>query len=581
MTEFFLLQLPEGWKEREWLPTVSISVVQNANKKSVTSMNYSSYLTYSQKHKSPNYVIRKRRSDGNVNARFQEVEQQPKLKPNYIDSVSDDISFNGTNTIKLFGSNKTKNIQSGIISNRKSLIMSTTPIEVYENGVPMDPYYTPAIWKNLTKSFGRTIFRQNAAGYINTTPIDPIQNKTHGTQHQKSRSWVQISPVLNLISLNKSHSFHDTLEFQQGNKLEHLEEALENVARIHSSEKSVPVETNSSFLYEDQNSVSYSVEVTGPSLLHGREQESASLDQQASTNLSHIIEMYHKLKENQRPRSGLTQRQIVSKSKEILYQKNAVVHDYFDAYADRNSGSAFRSTTKKFSDLNEPSMNQSMFVSTSKDEVIEDKFLQEDELDLRNALNYSSIQIPGRLSLFSVNNLQNLSNLETINMVNTEIETNSSSNMTILPIKNDNNSGKDSIIILKNINGTSPLAESLSQNTTMEENQYSDDRKLGQNTNSTVMTNHSLPASNMPNRNNESYVSPLTTWQGNGTESDPTGWTTGAKPNQGSVYNQVRYSSCEMYIDSQDLSKGTKPCVYGYMFSLQKNEWSISAEVGN
>ncbi|KAF2363263.1 Major facilitator superfamily [Trinorchestia longiramus] len=42
----------------------------------------------------------------------------------------------------------------------------------------------------------------------------------------------------------------------------------------------------------------------------------------------------------------------------------------------------------------------------------------------------------------------------------------------------------------------------------------------------------------------------------------------------------ITYSSCEMYVDSLDRRKGTKSCVYGYIFQLQDSEWSITAEWG-
>jgi hypothetical protein len=43
----------------------------------------------------------------------------------------------------------------------------------------------------------------------------------------------------------------------------------------------------------------------------------------------------------------------------------------------------------------------------------------------------------------------------------------------------------------------------------------------------------------------------------------------------------IKYEQCEMYVDSDDHSAGTKPCVHGYEFHFQDKEWNIIAEVSN
>ncbi|XP_042208478.1 solute carrier family 22 member 20-like [Homarus americanus] len=52
-----------------------------------------------------------------------------------------------------------------------------------------------------------------------------------------------------------------------------------------------------------------------------------------------------------------------------------------------------------------------------------------------------------------------------------------------------------------------------------------------------------------------------------------------AGPRQSGVL-RVGYSRCRMYSDPQHHGKGTKPCVYGYVFTLDVAEWSIVAEWG-
>ena len=64
---------------------------------------------------------------------------------------------------------------------------------------------------------------------------------------------------------------------------------------------------------------------------------------------------------------------------------------------------------------------------------------------------------------------------------------------------------------------------------------------------------------------------PSPTSFGNTFQTGPTGDNVGLR--------RVVYSSCSMYVDSMNHTKGTKSCVYGYVFTLEGREWSLSAEV--
>ena len=46
-----------------------------------------------------------------------------------------------------------------------------------------------------------------------------------------------------------------------------------------------------------------------------------------------------------------------------------------------------------------------------------------------------------------------------------------------------------------------------------------------------------------------------------------------------SGHDRIKFSECEIFIDPENRSSGVQPCVDGYEFIVNDNEWNIVAEV--
>ena len=46
-----------------------------------------------------------------------------------------------------------------------------------------------------------------------------------------------------------------------------------------------------------------------------------------------------------------------------------------------------------------------------------------------------------------------------------------------------------------------------------------------------------------------------------------------------SGHDRIKYSECEIFIDPDNHSSGVQPCVDGYEYTVDGNEWNIVAEV--
>ena len=53
----------------------------------------------------------------------------------------------------------------------------------------------------------------------------------------------------------------------------------------------------------------------------------------------------------------------------------------------------------------------------------------------------------------------------------------------------------------------------------------------------------------------------------------------GAKPRPRVSVGHVTYASCQMYVESEKPDLGTKECIYGNVFDLQRAEWTVTSEV--